>query len=327
MIREIIEIVKVLTIKRIVNYLGIILGYFISRITKKVYIFANPFSISIETFNGCNLSCLSCPISKSSNKGKGKFSYEMFENIINSYKKHAFYLQLWHQGEPFLNNELINYIQHANKNKFYTVVSTNGHFLDNETCNELIKSGLKKIIISVDGTSQEVYEKYRVNGNLDIVINGITNLVKSKIELNSILPFIEIQMVVTANNQHQIEELKKLKKALNLDKVSLKSAQFYDLKNPNIPVSTINKFARYHLINKNWELKKTIKNKCFRIWHTAVYNANGDMIPCCFFKNDEIIFQNNKSEKNIWKSTAFNDFRKKILKNRKNIDICTNCTE
>ena len=53
-----------------------------------------------------------------------------------------------------------------------------------------VESGLDRLIISIDGTTQEVYQQYRVGGNLEKVLQGASNIVKWKKELKSKTPFV-----------------------------------------------------------------------------------------------------------------------------------------
>ncbi|MEI2707516.1 MAG: hypothetical protein V9E96_00685 [Chitinophagaceae bacterium] len=93
---------------------------------------------------------------------------------------------------------------------------------------------LDRLIISIDGTTQDVYSSYRVGGKLDKVLEGAKNIVKWKKELKSKTPFIFFQFLVVKPNEHQIEEVKKLGKEIGVDQVRFKTAQVYDYENdPN----------------------------------------------------------------------------------------------
>jgi radical SAM protein with 4Fe4S-binding SPASM domain len=52
-------------------------------------------------------------------------------------------------------------------------------------------------------------------------------------------------------------------------------------------------------------------------------------VPCCFDKDakHQLGDLQAKTFKEIWQSEAYNQFRKSILKSRKEIDICSNCSE
>lgn len=64
--------------------------------------------------------------------------------------------------------------------KIYTATSTNAHYLTDENARKTVESGLDRLIISIDGTTQDTYKQYRVGGNIDKVILGAKNIVKWK---------------------------------------------------------------------------------------------------------------------------------------------------
>src|ERR687889_540002 len=128
----------------------------------------------------------------------------------------------------------------------YAATSTNAHYLTDEVARKTVESGLDRLIISIDGTTQDVYRQYRVGGNLDKVIEGAKNIVKWKKELKSKKPFVFLQFLVVKHNEHQIEEIKEIAKEIGVDQVRFKTAQVYDYKNdPNQLIPSIEKFSRY----------------------------------------------------------------------------------
>ena len=52
-------------------------------------------------------------------------------------------------------------------------------------------------------------------------------------------------------------------------------------------------------------------------------------MPCCFDKDATHHLGDLKTNdfRTIWEGKGYDDFRKKLLTGRKEIDICTNCTE
>jgi MoaA/NifB/PqqE/SkfB family radical SAM enzyme len=80
-------------------------------------------------------------------------------------------------------------VKYAHDKGIYTATSTNAHYLTDEKAKATVESGLDRLIISIDGTTQDVYQSYRV-GKLDKVLEGAKNIVKWKKEFNSKTPFI-----------------------------------------------------------------------------------------------------------------------------------------
>jgi len=160
-------------------------------------------------------------------------------------------------------------------------------------------------------------------------MSGIKNLTAAKKKMKSSKPYVIIQFLVFSINEHQIDSIKVLAKAKGADSVQLKSAQIYDFTKDHNLIPQNGKYARYKKNSYgNWVIKKKITNKCYKMWHSSVITWDNNIVPCCFDKNSDFktgnLLENTFAE--IWKSPAYNDFRKSILKNRKSIKICCNCT-
>ena len=110
-------------------------------------------------------------------------------------KKSVFYINYYFQGEPFIHPQFLDLIEEAKKNKIYTATSTNAHFITKEMANKIIDSGLDRLIISIDGLTQETYENYRVNGELNKVIQGTEFLLNAKKEKKSNTPHLIFQFL------------------------------------------------------------------------------------------------------------------------------------
>ena len=119
--------------------------------------------------------------------------FETFCRVLDELGPHIRYLNFYDYGETFLHRQAADMIRYAKSvNANITVIcSTNGHFFRTpEQQREIIETGVDEIIFSVDGASQEVYEKYRVGGRLDVVLNAMAELAKMKRELGREKPSI-----------------------------------------------------------------------------------------------------------------------------------------
>jgi len=329
-LKEFLIYIKKLSFAKIINVFKYIFSLTISYISRNPVRYNYPLSISVEPINYCNLKCPQCPVGNGTmTRQKGKMGIVLFRKIIEQSGKYLLNLFLYFQGEPFLNKELFQMIEMAKNNNIVTVTSTNGQFLNEENVEKMILSGLDILIISLDGTTQEVYEQYRIGGDMQKVIDGIRYINKYKKKLGVKYPFVEIQFIVLKTNEHQIEDFKKLVKKLKVDKYSLKTAQIYDYKNEERFIPSINRYSRYVKKGGNWMMKKKIRNRCNRLWNSAVITVNGDVLPCCFDKNAKYSFGNIQEDslENLVKGKKFQKFAKTILLNRSGIDICNNCTE
>src|SRR5882757_5951827 len=249
-----------LTLRRAWNGIKVLSSYHISKWTKKPVQWGYPVSISFEPTTSCNLRCPECPSGlRAFTRPTGMLKKDFFSDTLDQLYKDLLYLFFYFQGEPYLNPDFLDMVKYASNKKIYTATSTNAHYLSDNNARRTIESGLDRLIISIDGTTQDVYKQYRVGGNLDKVIEGAKNIVKWKKELKSKTPFVFFQFLVVQPNEHQVEDIKRLAKEVGVDEVRFKTAQVYDFENdPNKLIPVTDKYSRY---KKNEDGTYRAKNK------------------------------------------------------------------
>ena len=318
------------TRNKIKNLLKNRVSYAISNVSKSGNINGMPVSLSIEPAAICQLHCPECALGSNQLIRSNKLmDFDLYKKVIDEVEPNLLYLLLYFQGEPFLSPTIFDMITYADNKNIYTATSTNGQSIDQTVASKIVKSGLKKIIISLDGVTQETYETYRIGGNLNKTLQAIEFINAEKKAQNSRFPAIELQMIVFRHNEHEIETFKKIAQKMKVQKITIKTAQIYNYTEKTELIPTIKKYSRYKTINGNWELKKKLHNRCLRMWQSAVITTDGELLPCCFDKNADFSYGNlNKySVKELWNNDKALSFRKRILSNRKSIDMCQNCSE
>ncbi len=317
--------------RRVWNIFLLKLSYYLSRISKKGIVKGLPFSLSIEPTTACNLGCPECPSGlKQFTRPTGKLDAGFHERMLSQVRKTVFYINYYFQGEPFLHPQFLALIKAAKKNKIYTSTSTNAHFINEKTAKKIVESGLDRLIISIDGLTQETYENYRIHGTLSKVIEGSKQMLKAKKELNSKTPHLIFQFLAVKPNEHEIPQVFQLGKEMGIDEVRIKSAQLYDFKNGNPLMPENEKYSRYkRQLDGTYKLKYKTGNHCWRMWSSSVFTWDGKVVPCCFDKDAKHILGSLEKEDftAIWKSKKYTSFRKAILTERNKIDICRNCSE
>jgi len=288
-------------------------------------------TISFEPTTACNLRCPECPSGlRSFTRNTGNLKQDFFTSTLDQLHKDLLYLIFYFQGEPYINPDFLKMVKSASDKKVYTITSTNGHFLNDENARKTIESGLDRLIISVDGTTQKTYENYRKEGNLETVLQGARNVVKWKKKLKSQTPHIIFQFLVVKPNEHQIPEIHKLAEEIGIDEVKLKTAQVYDYEHGNPLIPDIDQYSRYKKeTDGTYSLKNQLSNDCWKLWHACVITWDGMVVPCCFDKDATYQLGDLKKDSfaDIWHNEAYKSFRYKLTKGRQEIDICTNCTE
>ncbi|MEY4926453.1 MAG: hypothetical protein RI894_889 [Bacteroidota bacterium] len=319
------------TPRRAVNALKIVLSFYATSWIRKPIQWGMPFTISMEPTTACNLRCPECPSGlRAFTRPTGNLKEDFFRDTIDELHRDLLYLIFYFQGEPYINPKFLDMVKYANTKGIYTITSTNGHFLSKENSQKTVESGLARLIISIDGSTQETYESYRKEGKLENVLQGARNIVEAKRAAKSKTPHIIFQFLVVKPNEHQIPEIYKLAEEIGADEVKLKTAQVYDYANGNDLIPTQDKYARYRQqADGTWRVKNELLNHCWKLWHSCVITWDGLVVPCCFDKDADFRLGDLKKKpfRTIWHGAAYQNFRRRLLGGRDQIDICTNCTE
>lgn len=320
------------TLGRAINALKVLFSFYYSKWTGKPTQWGFPISISFEPTTSCNLRCPECPSGlRQFSRPTGMLNDGFFRKTMEQLRDDLLYIIFYFQGEPYLNPDFLDMVEYASDQGIYSATSTNAHYLNDENAERTVRSGLDRMIISIDGTTQETYTNYRIGGDLNKVIDGTKNLIRWKKELGSKTPHIIFQFLVVRPNEHQINEVKRMGEEIGVDEVRLKTAQIYDYENdPNQLIPSNSKYSRYKKTKDgHTEIDNPLLNHCWKLWHSCVLTWDGLVVPCCFDKDATHQLGDLKNEpfKDVWHGKKYDRFRSAILRSRSEIDICKNCTE
>jgi radical SAM protein with 4Fe4S-binding SPASM domain len=326
-----IQLAKKLTLRKLVNAFKVWMSYHLSRSQKNSSAKGFPISMAIEPTTSCNLRCPECPSGlRQFTRPIGMLEPAFFKSTIDSVYKELIYLTFYFQGEPYLNPNFLEMVKYASDKGIYTSTSTNAHYLTKEQAKKTVESKLDRLIISIDGTTQETYEQYRIGGQLQKVMEGTKNIVAARKELKSRTPHLVFQFLVVRPNEHQLDDVEKLAVELGVDEVVFKTAQVYDFENGNPLIPTNEKYSRYKKqADGTYAIKNKLLDQCWRMWSSCVVTWDGVVVPCCFDKDAKHRLGDLKQQtfKELWYSYKYQDFRQSILRSRQEIDICRNCSE
>jgi radical SAM protein with 4Fe4S-binding SPASM domain len=289
-----------------------------------------PISYSIEPTNHCNLKCPECPSGLGTlTRPLGLLKLDDFKKWIDQIKDTGFYVQLFFQGEPFINKQLPEMIKYAQSKNIYVSISTNGHFVNKVNVNDVLKYAPDKLIYSVDGLDEVSYQKYRVGGTFKQADEGLKLLITRRKQMKKKNPYVEFQFIVMKQNEHQLNDVRKYCDEVGVDKLVFKTMQISSYENAVKFLPTNPKFRRYLVKDGQFSIKSKLKNHCFALWRTSVITWDGKVVPCCFDKDAKYTLGilNNNRFIDIWKSNSYQKFRSSVLTDRKKISMCTNCTE
>lgn len=189
---------------------------------------SRPYGLMVDPSNGCNLACPGCVHSTSVKAlkifdwNKGLLSEALFRSLMQCYGSYAFQIMFCNYGEPLTNPNTPRLIEIAKSYYVQAALSTSLSIgrLDAEA---YVRSGLDFMILSIDGATQKVYERYRKNGNIEVVYRNIEKLVRAKRTLKKRTPVIRWQFLAFDHNAHEILLALKTAKALGVDQFTVKA--------------------------------------------------------------------------------------------------------
>ncbi len=317
--------------RRAWNALKVLGSFYYSKLTGKPAQMGLPIAISFEPTTSCNLRCPECPSGlRSFTRPTGMMDAGLFKKTLDELSDTLLYLIFYFQGEPYLHPKFFELVRYAHEKGLYTATSTNAHYLSDDKARRTVESGLDRLIISIDGTTQDVYQQYRVGGSLEKVLEGTRNIIKWKKKLNSSTPHVIFQFLVVRPNEHQIEDVKSLAAEMEVDEVAFKTAQIYDYQNGSELIPTLDRYARYRPNEDGgYSIKNGMPDHCWKMWHSCVVTWDGLVVPCCFDKDGEYRMGDVKVEsfKKLWFGQTYDRFRRTLINDRSEIEMCKNCTE
>lgn len=323
---------RVLTPRRAANAARVVLSYLLSRLAGRDVRWGRPFVLMVEPTNICNLKCPLCPSGNGDmTRPKGKMDVDAFRRIFEQLADDLLLLMLWNQGEPFINRHLNDMVRLAKSRNVPTITSTNAHYIrTHQDAEDIVGSGLDEIIISLDGANAETYAKYRVGGSFDRVLEGIRHLTAAKRRLKADHPVVHLQFIIMKHNESEVEDIRRLAAKLDVDRLTLKTAQVYTQQEARDYLPSDESQSRYRYDTEALTTKAKVVNTCRHLWYSTVVNWDGSVSPCCFDKDLRYGLGNALNGRpfdDIWTGESYTSFRNAILKDRASVPMCRNCSE
>jgi radical SAM protein with 4Fe4S-binding SPASM domain len=238
-------------------------------------VFGQPFYVTLESGNHCNLRCPLCATTfREKAQPQGMLTLENAKKIIDRFPALIeLSLSLW--GEPFLNKDIFEIIRYARRKRIEVFIQSHfslNHF-DQDMAQSIIDSGLNKLWLSIDGASQRTYGMYRRQGDFSLVMRNLELLCRLKREQKKANPKITWKVVVNMFNEHELEDARQAADHLGVDFLAV------EIETPR------------HL-EGDWKPKRTIAGRglathtdrvpqCYALWQVMTVNFNGDVFPCC----------------------------------------------
>jgi len=182
----------------------------------------------IQLTTGCNLHCRTC-IRNVWDAPEGQMSMDTFQRLLEGLDDLPNLTRIVFSGfgEPLTHPNILEMIGAVRKRDLAVTLGSNGLLLDAEMARELVKLGVDRLVVSVDGVKPETYSRIR-GGMLSQVLSNIRALNEVKGQLGSLTPALGIEFVVLRSNVAELAEMTGLASRLNAARVLVSNVLPYN---------------------------------------------------------------------------------------------------
>ena len=188
----------------------------------------------------------------------------------------------------------------------------------------MVTCGLERLVISLDGTSQESYEKYRVGGSYELVMANVRKLLQTRDQLQRKAPEIVWQFLVNRYNEDEIDRAREIADELKI-KLDVRPMDLDDeLPDVLLPESLDMRKARWLPADNRYQAARyrgeyrypLYPGMCADLFTRTVVTAHGKVMPCCLTWDPVNVFGDLLAETfdEIWYGKKYLDARSRFLK-------------
>jgi len=284
-----------------------------------------PTHLDIESTNMCNLRCVMCPhgfpdeeYQREFRKSLGIMRPELFKKIIQEgVAKGLKSIKLNWRGEPLMAKSfVIDALKYAKEKGVLEVsLNTNGLLLDSGTSKSLILGGIDRVIFSIDGFTKNTYEKIRIGGNFETLVDNIKSFISIRNSLGVKTPFVRVQMVKMDENAGEVNDF------IRMWRNTVDSISFQDYTNRGESGQRLADNSSH-----------SGRLPCPQIWQRMVVAYDGQIIMCCRDVDSRNVlgrldYDSGKGIEYFWKGenlTRIRELHKKRALSR--VEACATCT-
>jgi MoaA/NifB/PqqE/SkfB family radical SAM enzyme len=291
---------------------------------------SRPISLVADPSNSCNLACPGCVHSAHAKELQwfdwkpGMVSAPRLTALLDHYGPTAMFAGLYNYGEPLVNPETPRFIRHSKGHLLRTILSTNLS-LPRFDARAYAESGLDYMVLSIDGATQPVYERFRKKGNLDLVLANVRKMVEAKRDSGRLTPVITWRFLAFEHNVHEIPAAREMARAMGVDRFEAIRPWDISWDDPGVRAAAIENVEEdfgvdgFIAMQKNWnpfpenlnaavierefarEIEPAAANgasksssTCEWLYKTIAMDAGGRIFPCCCSpgKNADLVFAN-----------------------------------
>ncbi len=292
-----------------------------------------PYMAQVAPTGVCDLRCERCPIALQNPSQKTFMPLRTFEKFIDEVGDYLLYMIMWSWGEPLLNPDVYSMFRYARDHQVLTVTSSNLHSFSEEEAEEMVASGLDALIIALDGATPATHERLRLGGEYQRVLEHTRMIVEEKARRKSDTPLLNLRMVVSRENESEVDAFRTLARELGVDMVSFKaySTRQSGFADPEWDEQRAPQedALRWYEYTEDFKVKARPARRydCRFMWTKPMLFADGRIASCeyDFDCSHELGNINEQSFDEIWFGERAKDLRKCFSHDGKRPSFCADC--
>ncbi len=273
-----------------------------------------PIRLWIETSSVCNLRCVMCPNKDFPAARKGFMRLDLFKKIIDEARHFAHDVYLHHRGEPLLNPALFDMIRYAGDAGIKTRFHTNGVALDENKARSLLAAAPDLVSFSVDGFTQDAYERIRSGAVFEQTVANILRLAALRREQRLKKPYIVIEKI----------RFRSRAEASDAVAVAALRRRFLDA-----GVDEIIEKEEYVWADPEAAQPEGIRSTspCTFPWYAMVICHDGTVTPCPQDFHAHLALGNvrDSSIEDIWNGEQYRALRRRLATDVDSLPLCRKC--
>lgn len=262
-----------------------------------------PLFLVVEPQYTCNLRCIHCVHGYDNLKDKYAYkdamSFEQYRQIID---EAAHYqcpsLCLNSTNEPLLIKDIAQRVRYAADHGFMDIMfNTNGLLLCKSKIDQLLDSGLTRLMVSLDAFTKETYDKIRIGSSFEKVLTNIELFLNMRSRKRQQLPLLRVSLVRLSLNNHEIDAFIEYWRDC-ADYVAIQ-----ELASPEPSWDFESLFSDLRTVLDEFS--------CPQPWQRLIIQGDGSVLPCCSQFAQELALGNiqEQSISSIWLSPAMEHMR------------------
>jgi MoaA/NifB/PqqE/SkfB family radical SAM enzyme len=259
----------------------------LERKQRRIELAGHPYLLIIDPCNYCNLRCPLCPTGIGTlGRQQAMLSLAHFKQYFDPLSDYLFEAYMHNWGESLLNKEVFDMIAYAQSRNVGTNLSSNLSDTTSRDLDRLLDSGLEYLIVSLDGTTEQSYSKYRVRGKFDNVVENMHELIRRRAARKLKTPRVEWQFIVMKQNEREVEQAEKMAAMIGVDLLRfIPVGMPYDtcdrqaVKDEWYPVTMEGRAYSDDVEQQFGQADKP--SPCFYLYRTMVVHPDGGVAPCC----------------------------------------------